>query len=179
MEAQLHAAGQLGLEADVNEIARAAQAEIPLGDRLRGQLGRDVRVVVPGGSAFAGTLGHVGSSWLVLQDPVRSVLVPLHGIQMIEGLGRHSICEVSAGARRLGLGSAFRALARDRAEVVLYFAAGSVPTMVTGIIDRVGRDFLELAAVPSGEARRASNVQAVYAVPFAAVAAVASVRSDY
>jgi len=76
------------------------------------------------------------------------------------------------------MGSAFRVLARDRAEVVLYFGAAAGPSMVSGIIDRVGRDFLELAAVAPGEARRASNVRAVYAVPFAAVAAVASARNE-
>jgi hypothetical protein len=47
---------------------------------------------------------------------------------------------------------------------------------ISGTIDRVGKDFLELAAVPSGEARRAGNVRGIYAVPFTSVAAVASVR---
>jgi hypothetical protein len=178
MESQLHAAGQLGLEADASEMARAAQAELLLADRLRGQSGAEVRVVVGSGHSFTGSVGHVGSSWLVLRERARSVLVPLAGVQIVEGLGRRSAQEASAGARRLGLGSALRALARDRAEVVLYFAAGPASSVTSGFIDRVGSDFLELASVPSGEARRPSSVRAVYAVPFTAVAALASARND-
>jgi hypothetical protein len=178
MEAQLHAAGQLGLEADTNELARAVQAEVLLADRLRGQAGAEVRVATLSGHSFSGSVGHVGSSWLVLHERARSILVPLAAVQLVEGLGRRTASETSAGARRLGLGSALRALARDRAEVVLYFAGGPASSVATGFIDRVGNDFLELASVPSGEARRASNVRSVLAVPFTAVAALASARND-
>lgn len=177
MEAQLRAAGQLELEAGANELARAAQAEVLLTERLRGQAGAEVRVATLSGHSFSGSIGHVGSSWLVLHERARSILVPLPGIQLVEGLGRRTAPETSAGARRLGLGSAFRALARDRAEVVLYFAAGPASPVATGFIDRVGNDFLELASVPSGEARRASSVRAVHAVPFTAIAALASARN--
>ena len=177
MEAQLHAAGQRGLESEANELARLNHAETSLGDRLRGQVGSGIRLTVSGGLQFTGALVHVGSSWLVLNERARSVLVPLPAIQLLEGLSRSSSVEKSSVAKRLGMGSALRALARDRADVVLHLASGSASRTVNGMIDRVGSDFFELAAVPSGEARRASNVRTVYAVPFTAIGALASVRA--
>jgi hypothetical protein len=97
---------------------------------------------------------------------------------LVEGLGRSAAPEDPGRPRRLGLGSALRALARDREGVALYLTPGPEGGFrtITGTIDRVGRDFLELAAVPWGEARRAENVRGVYAVPFSAVAALASAR---
>jgi hypothetical protein len=61
---------------------------------------------------------------------------------------------------------------------MLYLASGGEEALpaVSGTIDRVGKDFLEIAAVPFGEARRPANVRGVYAVPFAAVSALASAR---
>lgn len=103
--------------------------------------------------------------------------MPLAAIQLLEGLTRSASVEKSSAAKRLGMGSALRALARDRADVVLHLASGSTGRTVNGMIDRVGSDFLELAAVPSGEARRAGNVRTVYAVPFTAIGALASSRA--
>jgi hypothetical protein len=72
---------------------------------------------------------------------------------------------------RLGLGSALRAIARDRVQVVIGLLDGSA---VTGTVDRVGSDFVEVAEHGPGEPRRRSEVSGVRAVPFAAVAVVRS-----
>jgi hypothetical protein len=178
LEAQLYAAGRLALESEANERARMDQAALTLADRLRGQLGAPLRVRLSGGLAFAGGLAHVGSAWIVLDEPGRSVLIALSAVQLVEGLGRPAAPEDPGRQRRLGLGSALRALARDRQDVALYLASGPEGSFhtITGTIDRVGKDFLEMAAVPWGEARRAGNVRGVYAVPFTAVAALASAR---
>ena len=46
---------------------------------------------------------------------------------------------------------------------------------MTGVIDKVGRDYLDLAALRPGEARRAPQVGHVRTVPFSALAAIRSV----
>lgn len=178
LEAQLYAAGQLALESEANERARMDQAALSLADRLRGQHGASLRVRLGGSLVFDGRLSHVGSSWIVLDEPARSVLVVLSAVRLIEGLSRAAAPDDAGRPRRLGLGSALRALARDREEVMAYLACGpdgGIQT-ISGTIDRVGKDYLELAAVPWGEARRAVNVRGVHAVPFGAVAALASAR---
>ena len=70
MEAQLHAAGQRGLESEANELARLNHAETSLGDRLRGQIDSGIRLTVPGGLQFTGpwhTLGPAG--WSLTNEP--------------------------------------------------------------------------------------------------------------
>ncbi|MFD1212683.1 hypothetical protein ACFQ36_11605 [Arthrobacter sp. GCM10027362] len=178
LEAQLYSAGQLALETETNERARMDQAALALTDRLRGQLGAALRVRLAGGVDFDGQLSHVGSTWIVLDEPTRSVLVTLDAVQLVEGLGRSTVPQDPGRPQRLGLASALRALARDREEVLLYLSPGRDGGFrtIAGTVDRVGKDFLEIAAVPLGEARRAGNVRGVYAVPFNAVAAVASAR---
>ncbi|TJY71268.1 hypothetical protein E4J89_03095 [Arthrobacter sp. CAU 1506] len=175
LEAQLHAADRLELEAEVNERARIELAAVDLANRLRGQLGTQLRVSVGNQLGFDGALSHVGSTWLVLNEGSRNVLVPLAAVQLIEGMGRHAAAEVSA-ARRLGLGSALRGLGRDRAAIGVYLAGSSGTVAAEGVIDRVGADSFDLAAVPSGEDRRAANVRSVLTVPFTAIAALVSRR---
>src|SRR6185312_15019652 len=102
LEAQLHAADRLELEAEVNERARMELAAVDLANRLRGQMGKQLRVSVGENLKFDGALAHVGSTWLVLNEGVRSVLVPVAAVQLIEGMGRHAAADASA-ARRLGL----------------------------------------------------------------------------
>ena len=62
---------------------------------------------------------------------------------------------------RLGLGSVLRGVSEDRDEIVLHGLDGRA---VRGVLGRVGRDFVEIAA-PRGPGR-------VDVVPFAAIAAV-------
>ncbi|TDK23567.1 hypothetical protein E2F48_16410 [Arthrobacter crusticola] len=172
LEAQLAAARAASDEAAATDLLRVEQARVALVDRLAGSLAQALKVRTGNGQGFSGRLAYVGAEWLVLTEGQRSVLVPFAAILSIEGLGR-AVGPRPAGIHaRLGLASAYRALARDRVHVSVY--AGSPATVSEGTLDRVGADFLEVALVPPGEYRRAANVRAVVALPFAAVAAVAS-----
>jgi hypothetical protein len=70
---------------------------------------------------------------------------------------------------RLGLGAVLRGIARDRSAVTLVLVDGSA---LSGTLDRVGQDFVEVAEHPGADARRRTEVRGVRAVPYAAVAAV-------
>ena len=140
-------------------------------DRLRAAAGARVSVRVHGIGVVEGTLAEVGVEWLLLLEaPGREVLVPSAAVLGVTGLGRASAAPGSGGRvfERLGLGSALRGIARDRSPVTLWLTDSST---VTGLVDRVGADFLELSG--SGlEERRTGDLLPVRAVPFRALAAL-------
>lgn len=172
LEAQLDAATRVADDAEIADRVRRGHSEVPLADRLRGQLGLTLRVSTFGGEVFQGQLTHVGAEWLVLRGQTAEIVVPLTAIRFVDGLSRTVAVEKSQVLRALGLGSVLRTLARDRARVVIHTVDGG--PRLEGVIDRVGKDFAEIAVVLPGEARRAATVSAVYAVPFAGIAAVSS-----
>lgn len=172
LEAQLDAADQVVSDAEIADRVRREQGSVTLSDRLRGQLGLILRLGTPGGEIFEGELTHVGSEWVVLSAAPGEVVIPLAAIRLIEGLGRTAASEKSRVQGALGLASALRTLARNRASVTVHRIEGG--RRIDGVIDRVGKDFLEIAAVLPGELRRSASVTAVYAVPFSGIAAVSS-----
>lgn len=173
LEAQLDASVRAAEEAEIADRVRSEQAGISLIERLRGQIGLILRVRVSGGALFDGELTHVGSEWTVLSKNTGEVVIPIQAVKLLEGLSRNVAPALSPVQSRLGLASALRTLARDRAAVVVHLVDGG---RIEGVIDRVGRDFLEVASVLPGEQRRAGNVGAVHAVPFSGLAAVASLN---
>jgi hypothetical protein len=175
METQIAEGATLAVEAEISERARAEAASLVLRDRLRGAMGRQVAVHLLGGRTFDGVLSHAGAEALVLDEARHQVLIPYGAVAHYAGLGRDSLGEPSHVRRRIGLAHALRSLARDRAGVALILRGGAPSDSgLTGVIDRVGADFLDLALVSPGEARRALQVRQVSTVPFEAVGAVRS-----
>ena len=72
----------------------------------------------------------------------------------VRGSARYSAVPGSDGVveSRLGLRPALRGIARDRSTVRLHLVDGSPSLDAT--IDRVGADFVDVAALAAGEARR-------------------------
>ncbi|MFF2315653.1 hypothetical protein ACFVTE_05220 [Arthrobacter sp. NPDC058097] len=176
LEQQLAEAGVLGMESEIAERSRADTAAIALDDRLRGSVGCHVGVHLNSGPVFAGTLSHAGSESLVIEEPTHQVLIPYAAVGHYTGLGRFAVAEVSIVRRKLGLASALRGLARDRAELTVLLAGRSPDLQLPGVIDRVGRDFFDLALTLPGEARRAGRVADVATVPFQSLSALRSRR---
>lgn len=177
MESQLAEVDRLALETEVNERARAEMVGLPLEDRLRATIGCRIGVHLLCGDSVQGELVHAGADALVLDEGQHQVLIPYWAAARYTGLGRHVRAEKSRVRRSLGLAHSLRGLARDRAELMVTIGGGAGTTRLAGVIDRVGSDHLDLAAVIPGEARRNSSVGQVSAIPFAVVAMVRSKKS--
>ncbi len=169
LEAQLDRRAASDLIAEVAERVRAERATIGLAERLLAHGGQDLRLVLTDGEV-CGRVADVAPQWLLLEEGSAQVLVPATALVAVRGLGRAVAQEPGTVLRRLSLGHALRALARDR-NAVTVCAAGSV---LTGTVDRVGSDHLDLAVHAPGEPRRAGAVTAVLAVSFAHIQSVRS-----
>jgi hypothetical protein len=173
LEGQAQAVAAAEFAAEVSERTRAERSVLRLVDRLRSMQGHPLHVTVPG-SVLTGVLARVGSDWALLREPAgRQTLVRLPAALGVSGLGVRSASPGSEGrvTARLGFGSALRAVARDRSPVTVVLVDGS---HLTGTVDGVGADYVEVAQHAAGEPRRRGAVRGVRAVPFTAVAAVRS-----
>jgi hypothetical protein len=170
LEAQLQRDSRAELEAEVAERVRHERAQVALADRLLASSGRRLGLRLRGDVRLSGTCADVAPAWLVLDDGHASVLVPMSVVVAVDDLGIAVAPEPGPVLRRLGLGHALRALARDRTGVSLWTDAG----VLAGTIDRVGADHLDLAEHPPGEPRRAAAVRGVVAVAFSGLLAVRS-----
>ena len=172
LEAQLAAAADADLAGEVADRQRLEVARLELVDRLRAAVGAEVAVgLVTGGTEHA-VVGGAGPDWVLLEAIGRpDALVPLAAVAWLRGLPSHAHVAAAVGVveSRLDLAFVLRGLARDRAVVRLELTDR---TSVSGTIDRVGRDFLDLAEHAVDDARRTDAVVAVRTVPFAAVIAV-------
>jgi hypothetical protein len=175
LEAQLDAAATSELAAEVVDRTRREIAALSLVDRARAAVGHPVRVQLLGPAAVSGALLDVGAQWVLLRDDAgRDVLMPWTAVVAVVGLGLASVAPAEGGQlfRRLGLTTALRAIARDRAAVSIGLVDGSV---VSGTLDRIGLDFVEISEHPIGEARRPGQVRAVRTVAHAGLATITQV----
>lgn len=179
LEAQLEAERHAETVADLTDLIRAERAGLTLSDRLRGQLGAELGWCLRGTHVFDAELVDVGADWLLLRRGVRQELVvSLEAVIEVRRMARSARQDPGAVARRLGIGSVLRRLARDRAEVGVRLAGGTVPAEeVVGTIDRVGADHFDLAEHPAGSPRRPGAVIRVRTLRFAALVWVSAETS--
>lgn len=166
LEAQQHEWLRREVETEAADHTRAERARVHLGDRLAADVGRTLRVRVSGVGPVVGTLVDVGPDWLLLHDAQRreqqESLVLTGALRSVEGLtGR-----VDERPRRRSLRQALRAVSRDRAPVRIHDREGD---HLSGTIDRVLADHLDLARHADDEARRSAAVRGTVSVPYAAV----------
>jgi len=168
LEAQYDAAAQAELAAEVADRSRREIATIRLADRIRASAG-DVQLGVIGSEPVRGTISASGPDWVLVADGPAEVLVPLGALTWARDLSTVADPATSAVAAKLNLGYALRGIARDRAEVTVALRSGE---RVTGTVDRVGADFVDLAEHPLGEPRRTGAVHAIRTIAFDALAAL-------
>ncbi|MFL6100391.1 MAG: hypothetical protein ACJ71T_10600 [Actinomycetales bacterium] len=169
--------GQLAGEqaaADRSELAERSRMELArlgLLDRLAAHRDRPVALAVRDVGTLRGGLVDVALEWLLVEEGAdRVLLVPTRACLWLTGLGRRSEPQSHhSAARRLGLASPLRSLARQRVPVTMQLDAH---TGLTGTIDRVYADHCDLAEHPADRPRRTAEVRDVRVVPFAAIALV-------
>ena len=174
LEAQAEQLAAAELQAEVADRTRREVGLLGIVDRLRESAGHPMAVTVVGAGALHGRLLDAGTDWLLLEETgLREVLVPLAAVLGVTGVGARSAVPGSEGevGRRLDLRFALRGLARDRAGVAVVLRDGST---VSGTLDRVGADHVDVAEHAPGEARRAAAVRQVRIVPLTALALLRS-----
>jgi hypothetical protein len=174
LEAQLLAAEAAELAGEVRERTRRELALLRISDRVSASRGHPVAATVEGAGVLRGLLLDSGPDGLLVEEPGgREALVPFAALLGVTGLGAGTSAPGSEGAvgSRLDLRWALRGLARSRTGVAMTLRDGST---VSGTLDRVGTDHVELAEHGQGEARRAGAVRDVRLVPLAAVCCVRS-----
>ncbi|MDM8083845.1 hypothetical protein QUV83_03575 [Cellulomonas cellasea] len=166
LEAQFAAQSAAELDAQVAELTRAERATVVISDRLRDALGAHLSVRLRGGTVAEGRVLDAAPQWLLLGAHGRQALIPLAAVVVVAGLTRSVAPGPGVVEGRLTLGHALRALARDRVLVQVEVDGAEL----TGRIERVGADHLDLSVGHGEVARRGGLV----AVPFAALCAVRS-----
>lgn len=159
LEAQMDAATDAQFQADVSDRTRSERASIELAERLLTARGEQVTLTLRHGETVQGVVVDAAVQWLLLGASGPQTLVPMRALALVSGLPPRTT-HVSEVERRLGIGHALRALARDRARVIVDFGTGEV----TGLIAAVGADYVEIS----------TSVGAMSAVPIDAVMRVRS-----
>ena len=170
--AQWDAEARRELDGEVADRTRRERALVGLPERLSAALGERVTVTVHVVGSLAGRVVDVGAGWVLLAaDSGGLALVPFGAVTGVTGLPAR--VEVAGRGRRFGFGYALRGLSRDRSTVLLTDLDGLV---LSGTIDAVGRDALELSEHAPDLPRRAENVTGRRLVPFSAVVLVRPAR---
>lgn len=181
LEARYDELADAEVMAELADRQRVAAGGIGMVQRIAGAVGRPVRLRTAAGIAVSGTLAHVGPDWLLVHEgPGREVMVALRSTTIVEGLAATTGTPMRGVELRLDLRQALRGLARDRAPISMVVVGGvgeptSLHTEITGTIDRLGADFLEMALHAPWEPRRSASVRSIVLVPLPAVVLVRAV----
>ncbi|MDX2377065.1 hypothetical protein M4I32_09665 [Microbacterium sp. LRZ72] len=164
------------------ETERLRLARLPLRERLSALSSSEgdaaVSMLLPGGAAVRGTVTGVGADVVVMDAEGLSdaAIVRLEAIIGVvadpaalaaSSRGADIVPDPLAG--RLTFGFVLRDAARRRRGVRVLTTCGEC---LTGTVDRVGADHLDLALHEWGAVRRATAVTGVRLVPFVAITAV-------
>ena len=169
LEAQAEVLTQAERASEVDERTRYEVGASGILDRLRAAVGEPIQLSCIGGLALRGTLCALGADWLLIDEGVGAEsLVVLDAVCRVRGVGRRSV-PAGPASLRLALRSALRGIARDRLPVRAVLRDGST---ITATIDRVGSDYVEMAAHAVGELRRRNDVITTELVPFTGLAAI-------
>lgn len=175
LEAQIEASKRAEALTEIDERTRIELSQLRLGERLALTVGIRIRVRCLGSASAGGIVARLGAGWLLIDEGSgREAIVPMRALIAISGVPRRSEAPRSGGSVAAGLGLAhiLRAVARDRSAVRLELIDGSA---LDGTVDRVGADFVDLAAHAAGELRRRGEVREIIVVP---VTAIAMLRRD-
>lgn len=166
LEQQAEGAALAARDAEVAELARAEYSEVDLDSRWHASVGREIQVAAVHGLVVRGRVARVGDGWCLVArssdgaEGDREWILALRAVVAVRGLSPQARTEpLRPVTGRLGLGSALRGIAEERAAVTVVRGDG---THRRGRLGRVGRDFVELQA----------DDGATEAVPFSAVVAV-------
>ncbi len=134
-------------DAEVAERTRMERTAVSLRDRLRAA-SRPVEVATRDGSRHSGSVREVGADWVLLapESPGQrrgsaEHVVALPAVVALRGLGRATRPPASTLPPR-PLASVLRAWCRDRSDVAVVLADGSV---LTGLASAMFADHLELS----------------------------------
>ena len=171
LAAQLDAAAAEELADEVSDRSRREVARLHLLDRSALAAGAQLSAGVAGAGTVAGRLQRSGPGWLLLAADTGELLVCTDALTWVAGLPALAADPETtpAVARRLGLAYVLRGIAKDRSGVAIVLRDA---TVVTGTLDRVGADFVDLAEHAPGEPRRTGVVRGARTLPFAAIAVV-------
>ncbi len=172
LEAQAEAETRAELAGEVADRTRRELGRLRLVDRLRPAAGAPLIVRLQGAGVLSGTVADVGADWVLLaEQDGGAALLPLAAVVALSGAGGASDVPDSEGevARRFDLRFALRGLVRDRTTVEVVLVDG---TRLTGTLDRVGADHVDLAQHDPQDARRAAAVRQVLLLPLWAIALV-------
>ena len=172
LEARFDADADADLRAEVADRVRGEVGRTGLADRVAGGLGAAVWVGTRGGTAVTGVLRASGPDWLLVdEDSGAEALVALTAVTTVGGLPR-AVGRPGGGGRvgaRLGIAAGLRGIARDRVPVVVELVDSA---RLGGIVERVGRDHVELTEGDPAEGRRMPGRSAPVLLSIAAVAVV-------
>ncbi len=153
----MSAAEHAQFQTEVQDLTRSERAGIELAARLVSAKGLPIALTLIDGETVRGVLVDAAAQWLLLGATGPQTLVPVRAIALVSGLPPRTT-ELTEVEKRLGIGHALRALARDRARVIVDTVAGST----SGLVGMVGADFIEVS----------TTVGASVAVPIAAITRV-------
>lgn len=173
LEGRLEQEERRELDLEVADRTRRERALVGLHERLLAMVGApaplDVALLAAG--VHRGRVLAVGADWVLLDGVgAQRTLAPFAAIVRCTAIG-HRFETGASLPKRFGLGHALRELSRDRAVVTVSDIAGGA---VTGTLDAVGRDLLEIAEHPADVPRRAGQVLTRQLMPFPSLAAVRS-----